>query len=110
MNEERAAEGVDHLQAAALELIGAARAFLDVVEEAIDADPRLAAAAEAVGAVVVGAARAVRGDDGPWPSHGATSGTPTTEPASGGQAGEARTGGRTTGSGTTNGVEHIEVS
>lgn len=38
MNEERAREGVEHLQNAARELIEAARAFLDVAEEAVE-DP-----------------------------------------------------------------------
>jgi hypothetical protein len=35
MNEERAHEVVEHLQAAALEMIAAARAFLDVAEELV---------------------------------------------------------------------------
>jgi hypothetical protein len=35
MDEDRAAEGVEHLQAAALELIAAARAFLDVAEDLV---------------------------------------------------------------------------
>ena len=35
MNDERAAEGLDHLQAAALEMIAAARAFLDVAEDLV---------------------------------------------------------------------------
>ncbi len=35
MNEERAREGVEHLQTAAVEVIAALRAFLDVVEEVV---------------------------------------------------------------------------
>ena len=35
MSEERAREGVEHLQAAAIELIAAFRAFLDVAEEVV---------------------------------------------------------------------------
>ncbi len=35
MNDERMREGVEHLQAAALELIEAARAFLDVAEDVV---------------------------------------------------------------------------
>ena len=35
MNDERAVEGLEHLQAAALELIAAARAFLDVAEDLV---------------------------------------------------------------------------
>ena len=35
MNDERAVEGLEHLQGAALELIEAARAFLDVAEDLV---------------------------------------------------------------------------
>ena len=35
MNEERARQGVEHLQAAAIEVIAALRAFLDVAEEVV---------------------------------------------------------------------------
>lgn len=35
MNDERAREGIEHLQAAALEMIAAARAFLDVAEDLV---------------------------------------------------------------------------
>lgn len=41
MEEERAGEGVDHLQAAARELIEAARAFLDVADDLVS-DPKVA--------------------------------------------------------------------
>lgn len=41
MNEERADEGLEHLQTAAEELIAAARAFLDVAEEVVT-DPKTA--------------------------------------------------------------------
>lgn len=41
MNEERADEGLEHLQTAAEELIAAARAFLDVAEEVVT-DPQTA--------------------------------------------------------------------
>jgi hypothetical protein len=44
MDEQRAAEGVDHLQAAALEMIEAARAFLDVAEEVVTDRERVAEA------------------------------------------------------------------
>lgn len=43
MNDERAAEGIDHLQAAALEMISAARAFLDVMEEVVTDKAKVAA-------------------------------------------------------------------
>ncbi len=50
--DDRASEGLAHLQAAAREAIAAARAFLDVAEDLI-ADPSAAAAiADAVGSVV----------------------------------------------------------
>lgn len=35
MSEERARQGVEHLQAAAIEMIAAFRAFLDVAEEVV---------------------------------------------------------------------------
>ena len=41
MDDERAGEGVEHLQAAAHELIAAARAFLDVAEDLVR-DPKVA--------------------------------------------------------------------
>ena len=43
MNEHRAREGVEHLQAAALEMIAAMRAFLDVAEDVVR-DPTQVAA------------------------------------------------------------------
>ena len=53
MNEERARQGVEHLQAAAIEVISAVRAFLDVAE-AVVRDP---AAAAATASTFVAAAR-----------------------------------------------------
>jgi hypothetical protein len=43
VNEERARQGVEHLQAAAIEVIAALKAFLDVAEEVVR-DPSGAAA------------------------------------------------------------------
>jgi hypothetical protein len=61
MNDERAAEGLEHLQAAALELIAAARAFLDVAEDVVR-EPGVAAtivhAAAGIGRVVLGGGEA----------------------------------------------------
>jgi hypothetical protein len=55
--EGRAAEGLEHLQSAGLELIAAARAFLDVAEEVLR-EPGVAAtivhAAAGVGRAVLG--------------------------------------------------------
>ena len=42
MNDERARQGVEHLQAAAIEVIAALRAFLDVAEDVVR-DPSSAA-------------------------------------------------------------------
>lgn len=55
--DDRAADGVAHLQAATRELIAAARSFLDVAEELVD-DP------EAVTSVVGGLIDLVRGASG----------------------------------------------
>lgn len=52
MNDERAREGVEHLQTAALELIEAARAFLDVAEDVVRDPSELVALAETVARVV----------------------------------------------------------
>jgi ElaB/YqjD/DUF883 family membrane-anchored ribosome-binding protein len=49
---DRAREGVEHLQAAARELIHAARAVLDVAEDLVDDPDAVAAVAGAVGALV----------------------------------------------------------
>jgi hypothetical protein len=62
VNDERTADAVDHLQAAALELIEAARAFLDVVEELVSDRERLTDISEAVGEVALAATRLVRPD------------------------------------------------
>jgi hypothetical protein len=63
--EVRAAEGLEHLQSAALELIAAARAFLDVAEDVVR-EPGVAAtivhAAAGLGRVVLG------GSDRPAPA------------------------------------------
>jgi hypothetical protein len=60
VDEERAAQAIDHLQAAALELIEAARAFLDVVEEVVSDRDRLSDLADSVGEVAAAAERLVR--------------------------------------------------
>jgi hypothetical protein len=66
-----AGDGLAHLQAAARELIKAARAVLDVAEELVDDPATVGTVAEAVGAVVHTAAQVgrravgqVMGDDG----------------------------------------------
>jgi hypothetical protein len=61
VNEERADEGLEHLQTAAQEMIKAARAFLDVAEELVT-DPK--AADTLVGFIVWGAGAAGRARPG----------------------------------------------
>jgi hypothetical protein len=48
MDERRGAEGIEHLQAAAREMLAAARSFLDVVEDVVEDPERLSAAASSV--------------------------------------------------------------
>lgn len=75
MDERRAAEGIDHLQAAALEMIEAARAFLDVAEQVVTDRDRVA---EAWGVVADVARTAARGAAGrPARSSPAADGTGT---------------------------------
>ena len=57
---DAASDGIAHLQAAARELIKAARAVLDVAEELVDDPATVGSVAEAVGAVVHSAAQAGR--------------------------------------------------
>jgi hypothetical protein len=66
-HDERAAEGIGHLQAAAHEMIAAARAFLDVIEDFVGDEQKLSSVAEAVTSVARGAARSVRTDSEPPP-------------------------------------------
>lgn len=60
MNDDRAAAGLDHLQAAALELIQAARSFLDVAEDLVADQEKVAEVVSAFGTVADIAARAAR--------------------------------------------------
>lgn len=73
MSEDRAREGIEHLQAAAIEVIAAVRAFLDVAE-AVVRDP--AAAANAAGALV----DVARSTTGTASSDPADPAAPTSEP------------------------------
>lgn len=65
MSDDRSVDGLEHLQSAALELIAAARAFLDVAEEVVR-EPAVAVtivqAAAGVGRTILGATD--RGDAG----------------------------------------------
>lgn len=61
MNDDRARQGVEHLQAAAVEIIGALRAFLDIAEEVVR-DPTMAAT---LAASIVEAARPTEASDDP---------------------------------------------
>ena len=58
MNEQRAREGVEHLQAAALEVIASLRAFLDVAESIVR-DPAQAANVAGMADDIAGAAQRV---------------------------------------------------
>ena len=87
---DRAREGVEHLQAAARELIHAARAVLDVAEDLVDDPDAVAAVAGAVGAL----GDLVRHRAAAWTGAG-----PTAEP--GDSATETR-------AGRANGAETIE--
>jgi hypothetical protein len=58
MTEDRAAQGVEHLQAAVLEMISAARAFLDVVEDVVSDPEKVAEVVSVVESVADAAVRA----------------------------------------------------
>jgi len=58
MADDRMAEGVEHLQTAALELIAAARAFLDVAEDLVTDPDRVSGTLATVATLVDGAGRA----------------------------------------------------
>lgn len=61
MNEQRAREGVEHLQAAALEVIAAIRAFLDVAEDLVRDPGRVSGLVHDLADVGRGAASATDG-------------------------------------------------
>lgn len=62
--EPSATEAVGHLRAAATELIAAARAVLDLVEQVVDDDDALASAAETMTSLTKAASRAARDASG----------------------------------------------
>lgn len=99
MNDERANQGLDHLQAAALEMIHAARAFLDVAEDVVSDQDKVAEIVEVLGSVADAATRAARGE----PLRGSRSGRggPTSSTDAAGGSDDAAPSG---------GVEHIPVS
>lgn len=70
MNEDRAREGVEHLQTAAIEVIAAVRAFLDVAE-AVVRDPSAVATAATT---LVDVARQATSPAGPAGGHADTTG------------------------------------
>jgi hypothetical protein len=61
MTDDRAAEGVEHLRAAALELIAAARAFLDVAEDLVTDPDRVSGTLATLATLIDGPGRAPRG-------------------------------------------------
>jgi hypothetical protein len=90
VGDDRAGEALDHLQTAALELIHAARAFLDVAEDVVTDRDKVADVVEVLGSVADAAARAARGE----PLRG---GRERARDADGGDDGDGR-------------VEHITVT
>lgn len=65
MDDPRAADGVEHLQSAARELVAAARSFLDVVERVVEDDERFTGAAGSLAEMVMGGLGAVTGREMP---------------------------------------------
>ena len=59
-SEARAAEGAEHLQTAALEVISAMRAFLDVAEDVVTNDNRIDDLSRILGSVAQGVSNATR--------------------------------------------------
>ncbi|MDQ2678266.1 MAG: hypothetical protein M3Y51_05935 [Actinomycetota bacterium] len=57
------AEGIEHLQHAARELVAAARSFLDVVEQVVEDDERLSGAASTIADMVGRGLGSTRGKD-----------------------------------------------
>jgi len=66
--DDRAREGLDHLQSAALALIAATRAFLDLAEGLVREPGAGSAVVETVTAMVADARRAPASPDGPSPA------------------------------------------
>jgi hypothetical protein len=70
VNDERAAEGLDHLQRAAREMVAAARSFLDVVEDLVEDRDALNEVATSLSGAAAAVGQAVRqglgGRPAPW--------------------------------------------
>lgn len=101
MNDDRANEGLDHLQTAALEMIHAARAFLDVAEDVVADQDKVAEIVRVLGSVADAASRAAKGQPlraDPWPASGVDA-----DDAAGDD-------GRGRGDEGSGGVQHIPVS
>jgi hypothetical protein len=99
VNDDRSNRGLDHLQAAALEMIHAARAFLDVAEDVVSDQHKVAEIVEVLGSVADAAARAAKGE----PLRGGRSGAGST-------AGDRDADGGDDDDATAGGVQHIPVS
>lgn len=70
LGDARLARGVDHLQVAATELIAAARAFLDVMEDTVADKDNIVAAVDVVAGFVRGARRLAAEDRDPGEGSG----------------------------------------
>lgn len=103
MNDERANQGLDHLQTAALEMIHAARAFLEVAEDVVRDRNKVAEIVDALGSVADAATRAARGEPLRGPRSGSNGGSTSTDV--GDQDGD-----RDDDGGPAGGVQHIPVS
>jgi hypothetical protein len=68
-DDERVADGIEHLQTAARELISAARSFLDVLDDVVDDREKLRDLGATVSSVVDSAVRAARTPDDPFRRH-----------------------------------------
>jgi hypothetical protein len=65
-DDERVADGIEHLQSAARELISAARSFLDVLDDVVDDRDKLGDLAATVSSVVESAVRTARTPGDPF--------------------------------------------
>lgn len=112
MNDERANQGLDHLQAAALEMIHAARAFLDVAEDVVSDQHKVAEIVEVLGSVADAATRAARGEPLRGTSAGRDDRSDDDEPGGPARSGDRADGGggRDRRDGRDSRVQHITVS
>jgi hypothetical protein len=112
VNEERVTAGTEHLQTAALEVISAMRAFLDVAEDVVTDNERLDDLSRIVGSVAQGVSNATG-----FPVPGARPNESSASPSGADAAAGSESSGPSSGSSSgpdavhrPSGVEHIRVS